>query len=238
MSKRFPRMPVYLLASSLLSALLLVLSRLLRESDGYALLMYLVDFLGRYADLLIPMLGVTLLLGSVFSARPVALPARALLLTVPHAVYALLTRYISLVDGGLSSLESLSFSLVFAIAEALLLALVYWLLLVLIARLTRRYAADGVSLGALVRQQPLLELSNPATAAIGLFGLPYALLLLITELLDTISFFSAYFDSFSFGEIAYILFSFLFVPFAYLSALALCVLLARRLLAPSQTGQQ
>ncbi len=194
--------------------------------------LYTSDVLSRFADMLLPMAAAAVILPRLLSLTWASILWRTILLTLPRMFSAAPEQYLSLIDSGLSSEESVLLGLLYALAEVLILFAVYMGLFALLRYLLRRRER--------VTRFAEASSDNSVLLAIAVFGAPQLLFSLYIEIREIISFLVTYFTSFSVGEVLYMTGSFIFVPLSYILCLylsfTLCIYLKKDR-CPSESGK-
>ncbi len=182
---------------------------------------YTADVLTRLTNMLLPMSAAAVMLAQLLFFRWTSMLWRTALLALPRMFSAAPKQYLSLMDSGFSSLESVLLGLLFALIEVLIVFAVYIGLFALLRCLFRR-------------RERVTRFSEDASDnhvlwSVALFGAPELLLSLYTEIRQIIVFLTNYFSSFSMGEVLYMTGSFVFIPICYILCLYVSVTLCLHL---------
>ena len=203
------------------------------ELSNYAALYDTLEYV-RFAisdliSFIIPTLSALLLTPLILDCRAYKLYPTAFLLAAPHLFYNIPYYYIYHIAYGYDSIESLLISIPFSILISLLSAL-YTLVLAYISKLV--FQRCGGKTALYPERAAYFSTSDRVGASIFAFVLIHFALNFISELIEAVTFFIEYADTYRIGELIYILGRFVFILLLMLFAQWLCTLVHNRILSP------
>ena len=201
------------------------------ELSAYAALYDTLEYV-RYAvsDMiffLIPTVSAVLLLPQLFNERAYKLYPLAFLLSLSEVFYNIPYYYIYHIAYGYDSIESISISVPLSLLISLVLA-IYSLTLAYVAKLV--FLRRGGKLAAYPARTGYFSLSSGVGLSTFFAVFIHFVICFIRELIDAVTFFIEYADSYRIGELIYILGRFVFILALMLIAHAVCIFVHNKIL--------
>ena len=169
-------------------------------ADGFS---YFYLFFQKLTYLLLPALAATVMLCAAPFTDSARLFLSSAFLALSRVTFSIPNLYLVLVAEGYGSIEALALGALLSILESLItyaIIILIYALMRLIIRLTNK---SGNDLGTLVIKKTELDFGNPVAAALATVAATCFIYYLISEIIQTVSFFIDYSSSMNATEIIY-----------------------------------